>query len=159
MFGCLCYITNNIPHKGKFDPRADPCVFSGYSFNQKGYKVFNLRTHSTQVSRDVTFHEDIFPYKDTPHQTDLSMPMGSAPIVKLNQSDPDYFPHPQLNLLMTMRRVMRQIPSTVKLKHQFLITRNLQGSQTGSEIYQEIYMIMSMRYPSQTRLDIPYLLM
>lgn len=30
--------------------------------NQKGYKLFNLKTKRTYVSRDVLFYEHVFPY-------------------------------------------------------------------------------------------------
>lgn len=90
VFGCLCYVTNNTPQKGKFDPRADPCVFIGYPFSQKGYKVFNLKTHSAQVSRDVIFHEDIFPYKDHVAPAGFDMPIASPPVEIYDASDHDY---------------------------------------------------------------------
>ncbi|XP_071739103.1 uncharacterized protein [Rutidosis leptorrhynchoides] len=46
----------------KFQERDVPCVFLGYPPHQKGYKLYNLQTHSTFVSRDVKFFEHIFPY-------------------------------------------------------------------------------------------------
>lgn len=41
--------------------RANPCVFIGYPFRQKAYKVLNLVTHKIHVSRDIKFFEYIFP--------------------------------------------------------------------------------------------------
>ena len=43
-FGCLCYATNTFPHKDKFSPIAIKLVFIGYSYCQKGYKLFDLST-------------------------------------------------------------------------------------------------------------------
>jgi hypothetical protein len=37
-------------------------MFLGYSFQQKGYKLFDLHSHSVFISRDVFFHESIFPF-------------------------------------------------------------------------------------------------
>ncbi|KAK4381522.1 Retrovirus-related Pol polyprotein from transposon RE1 [Sesamum angolense] len=68
-FGCLCFSTNVQPHKTKFEPRATKCVFIGYAQGQKGYKLYDLEHHSVFVSRDVTFHENYFPYK---HTSDIS---------------------------------------------------------------------------------------
>lgn len=40
---------------------ASACLFLSYSYTQKGYKVQDLCTHKIFVSRDVHFHETIFP--------------------------------------------------------------------------------------------------
>lgn len=42
-------------------PRSYPCVFIGYPYNQKGYKLLNMVTKQIFISRDVKFFEDKFP--------------------------------------------------------------------------------------------------
>lgn len=69
IFDCLCYMTNNSPTKSKFDSRAFPCVFLGYPFGKKAYKVFDLKSHKVYFSRDVVFHEDIFLFQDSWNQS------------------------------------------------------------------------------------------
>nr|GEZ34274.1 LTR retrotransposon like protein [Tanacetum cinerariifolium] len=62
VFGCLALVSNPLRIADNFDPRGVPCVFLGYPSNQKGYKFYNLMTHSSFVSRDAVFHEDVFPF-------------------------------------------------------------------------------------------------
>ena len=61
-FDCLALATNPNRDTDKFSPRGIPCVFLGYPSNQKGFKLLNLMIQKVFVSRDVTFHEHIFPF-------------------------------------------------------------------------------------------------
>ena len=61
--GCLCYAAVTKPHKDKFAPRGIRCVLIGYPPGQKGYKLYNLQTREVFCSRDVIFHETVFPFK------------------------------------------------------------------------------------------------
>lgn len=57
VFGCLCYIYSKNEAKDKFNSRGIKCVFLGYLFCKKGYRVLSLENKKTYVTRDVTFVE------------------------------------------------------------------------------------------------------
>ena len=79
VFGCLCF-AKNMSIKSKFDARANPGVFIGYPYGQKGYRVYDITTGKIYTSRDVIFHEFTFPYPDIPTTT-VDSPVSVQPIL------------------------------------------------------------------------------
>lgn len=61
-FGCLCFAHNQKTKGDKFASKSRKCVFVGYPFGQKGWRVYDLDTKEFFVSRDVKFIEDVFPF-------------------------------------------------------------------------------------------------
>ena len=41
VFGCIVYVHVPDELRTKLDPKAEKCVFIGYSLEQKGYKCYN----------------------------------------------------------------------------------------------------------------------
>jgi len=62
VFGSLCFMTTTKHGRDKFQARAKMCVFMGYPFGKKGYRVMELATSKFDESRDIVFHENIFPF-------------------------------------------------------------------------------------------------
>lgn len=86
-FGYLCYTSIPKVHTHKFDPRSVPCVFLGYPFSKKGYKLYNLLSKLTFISRDVIFLEHIFSFSSSsPSLDSLLFPLSSI------SPDIDHYP-------------------------------------------------------------------
>ncbi|MCO5566674.1 hypothetical protein L7F22_020352 [Adiantum nelumboides] len=67
VFGCIAYVHVLDELRTKLDPKAEKCIFIGYSLEQKGYKCYNPVTRHVRVSRDVVFDEMASWYADLKH--------------------------------------------------------------------------------------------
>ncbi|GKB60520.1 retrovirus-related pol polyprotein from transposon TNT 1-94, partial [Tanacetum coccineum] len=63
-FGCLCYAHTKTGDK--FASRSRKCVFVGYPYGQKGWRLFDFEKLEFFMSRDVDFLEHIFLYDTEP---------------------------------------------------------------------------------------------
>ena len=58
-FGCLCFDHSLVYDKDTFKERSRRCIFIGYLFGNRGWKLYDLETEEIFVSRNV---EEIYPY-------------------------------------------------------------------------------------------------
>ena len=78
VFGCLCYASSHVAHCHKFAPRSRRGAFLGFQSGIKGYVILDLGTKEIFISRDVLFHDTLFPFlhENQPKDTTFSQPIG-----------------------------------------------------------------------------------
>jgi hypothetical protein len=61
VFGCTAHAHVN---NGQLEPRATKCVFLGYGSGVKGYKLWNLETKRSMLSKSLSFNESEMYYSN-----------------------------------------------------------------------------------------------
>jgi hypothetical protein len=80
VFGCDAYVHVPKENRSKLDKKDEKCIFIGYKYGVKGYKIWNLETKKTIYSRDVVFREvkdvskqEFLPMQDEPEKIELEL--------------------------------------------------------------------------------------
>ena len=63
VFGCNAFVHVPDQKRSKLDKKSMHCIFVGYPFDCKGYKLYNAETKQMIRSRDVIFLENSFEHK------------------------------------------------------------------------------------------------
>ncbi|KAM1079184.1 hypothetical protein ACFX2B_013776 [Malus domestica] len=58
VFGSVCYALVPSQLRHKLQESSNKCIFVGYGTNEKGYRLYNLKTQKINLSRDVIFDEE-----------------------------------------------------------------------------------------------------
>jgi hypothetical protein len=57
VWGCVAFAHIPKEKRKKLDCKSRKCIFLGYEFRRKAYRLLDLEDHSIIISRDVIFHE------------------------------------------------------------------------------------------------------
>ncbi len=79
VFGYITYLHVLDEKRSNLDPKAEKCIFIGYSLKQKWYKCFNPSIQKLQMSTDVVFDEMVSWYPPPKIVEDGEVKNGDVP--------------------------------------------------------------------------------
>jgi hypothetical protein len=87
IFGCPVYIHVPKEKRTKMEPSCNKRVFVGYSENSKAYRIYVPGQRQIEVSRDVTFHEEVAFKKSRELQQESEAVQPASPASENEESD------------------------------------------------------------------------
>jgi hypothetical protein len=87
IFGCPVYIHVPKEKRTKMEPLGKKGVFVGYNEKSKAYKIYVPGQRKIEVSRDVTFHEEVAFKKSRELQQDSKVVQPTSPSSENEESD------------------------------------------------------------------------
>lgn len=82
VFGSLCFASTVSSNRTKFLRRVIPSVFVGYPQGIKGFKLYDIEHKRFFVSRDVVFHEHLFPFHNIADKDEIPDPFPDLVLPK-----------------------------------------------------------------------------
>jgi hypothetical protein len=80
VFGCDSYVHFPKENMSKIDKKAQKCIFIGYKYGLKEYKLWNLETKKPMYKQDVVFREtkdvfkqEVLPRKEEPKKIEFEL--------------------------------------------------------------------------------------
>nr|KYP64905.1 Retrovirus-related Pol polyprotein from transposon TNT 1-94 [Cajanus cajan] len=89
VFGSLCYVHNRDSKRDKFASRSRRCVFLGYPYGKKGWRVYDLELGVFLTSRDVVFSESEFPCAESQNSAPKHIDIEKDNLAPWNSVDDD----------------------------------------------------------------------
>ena len=78
-------------HRTKFQPKAKPYAFLGYPNGMKAYRLYDIHVKQVFVSRNIIFHEEVFPFHSVANAEHLHDPFPES-VLPLPLLDPSISP-------------------------------------------------------------------
>jgi hypothetical protein len=80
VFGCEAYVHAQKENMSKLDRNVEKCIFIGYKYGLKDYKLWNPKTKKVVYSPDVVFREmkdvvkqEVLPSKEEPDKIEFDL--------------------------------------------------------------------------------------
>jgi hypothetical protein len=100
VFGCDAHVHVPKENRSKLDKKVEKCIFIGYKYGVKGYKIWNPETKKTIYSRDVVFRElkdvskqEFLPTQDEPEKIELDLDDAKSESSEEEEAEEEEEPH------------------------------------------------------------------
>ncbi|KAG7554602.1 Retrotransposon Copia-like N-terminal [Arabidopsis suecica] len=158
-FGCLCYGSTSPKQRTKFQERSKACVFLGYPAGYKGYRLMDLESNKVFISRNVIFHEDVFPLakdKKSDHSLDFFTPMSSGKLTIPSQISPSSISPSQISPLKHSTTRAKKTPAYLKDFHCYSLNSDVQYPISSNLSYSKLSPSHLIYINNITKIPIPH---